>query len=154
MEKPAQHQRRLDQADKVLARLAMLIAFALDLADAKAMTNQRAEIDSTHDHLAPRLAGPQLDAMLRAELFERLGLDQSDVACVAIVEVAISLETPSRMSDRRGHLVRLLTVHAGQEDRFDFAARFTHHALLSPHHAARLPCDRGQHDQPRGRVFG
>src|SRR5256885_9954257 len=74
------HDARLGEALEVRAGLAQLDPDALHLSDQEALAHERIEARAARDDLAPALARAELDAVLRGERLERLGLDQGDVA--------------------------------------------------------------------------
>lgn len=50
-----------DEASQVVARLAALLAFALDLADRKPTADEVTEVDAANEDLASRIAGSRSD---------------------------------------------------------------------------------------------
>ena len=67
------------QALEVVAGLAQLDPFALDLADPKALAHQVVQPDSAGEDIAARFRRGQLDPLLGLQRLQRLGLDQREV---------------------------------------------------------------------------
>jgi len=110
-----------DHAREVIAGLAPLLAFALDLADVKALPDELSEVDAANNDLAPRVALVEHDAMLSVLPLDRLGLDQRDIARVRVIEMAIPFEPATSVSRHRLDLMGRLAVFGHQKDRFDAA---------------------------------
>src|SRR5438445_11538359 len=81
-----------DHAREVIAGLAPLLAFALDLADVKALPDELSELDAADNDLAPRVALVEHDAMLSVLPLDRLALDQRALARARVTEMAIPFE--------------------------------------------------------------
>jgi hypothetical protein len=64
VEQAAKHERRIDRPDQILARLASLFAFAFDVADLKAASDEITEVDPADNDLPPGFAASQIDAVL------------------------------------------------------------------------------------------
>src|SRR5689334_1930769 len=87
------------QALEVRARLAEALAEARDVADAKALPDERVEVDAAGHHVPARLLGGEALARERQRV-EHLGLDQGEVVAAAVgvrerpaaVEVAVALQ--------------------------------------------------------------
>src|SRR3989454_7788024 len=103
MQEALEHHLCADELRQVVARLASLFAFALELANLKAPADEIAKVDATHQHLASSQARVEVEAVLGCLALQPFGLDQGDVAGVGvfIAEVAVALEALSRMADRR-----------------------------------------------------
>ena len=95
----------LGQLLQVAARVAQPPAHALRLAHREAAADQVVERDAACHDVAPRLRGRQLDPGVRAQAFDRLHLDQRDVAALAarvvreraaVVEVPVALDPLAR----------------------------------------------------------
>src|SRR5215212_2631205 len=100
MHEAAQHA-RLGHLLQVVAGLAELDADAVGLADGEAPPDQRIEVDSAREHVAARLGTAQLDAVLLVQALERFGLDERDVAALALLargvgEVAVAQQALAR----------------------------------------------------------
>ena len=97
-----EHDLRADELRQVVARLASLFAFALELANLKAPADEIAKVDAAHQHLASSHARVEVEAVLGRLALQPFGLDQGDVAGVGVVitEVAVALEAFSGMADR------------------------------------------------------
>jgi hypothetical protein len=124
-----------EESDEVLARLAMLFALSLDLADAKAATDEVGEVNVPDVHLTSRLSGPKGDPMLGLQLFERLRFDQRDVARLGVVEVAVPFEASAGVCHNRRHLMRQDAHGPGEKNRFDVAFLLAHVSprIVCPH---------------------
>src|SRR2546425_10474418 len=103
MQEALKHDLCADELRQVVARLASLFAFALELANLKAPADEIAKVDPAHQHLASSQARVELEAVLGRLALKPFGFDQGDVARVrvGVAEVAISLEALAGMADRR-----------------------------------------------------
>jgi len=98
-----EHDLRADELRQVVARLASLFAFALELAHLKAPADEIAQVGAAHQYLASSQGRVEIEAVLGGLTLQPFGFDQGDVARVGVViaEVAVALEAFSGMADRR-----------------------------------------------------
>src|SRR6478735_8946701 len=87
VDEAAQHT-RLSEFLEVAAGVAELGHDRLDLADADAVAQEIVQRDPARHHVAADLAGLQLDAGVRLQILDRLGLEQRDV----LVAVAVAVD--------------------------------------------------------------
>ena len=120
MQEALEHDLCADELRQVVARLASLFAFALELANLKAPADEIAKVDSAHQHLASSQARLEVEAVLGRLALKPFGLDQGDVAGVGVViaEVAISLEALAGMSNRRLDRMGRFSVDCREINRF------------------------------------
>ena len=64
VEQTFQHHLRSDELREVVARFTSLLAFAFDLANLKAMSDEGCQVDAADQHLPARLRGRKLELML------------------------------------------------------------------------------------------
>src|SRR5262249_47134100 len=96
---------------QVSAGLAELDAEALDLPDVERLATERVAVDPTGHDFAARLARLDRDPVPPSHGFDRLCGDQregSTSRCVAVVEVAIPLETAPGVYTNGVHRLRQL----------------------------------------------
>ena len=103
----------------MVARLASLFAFALELAHLEAPADEIAEVDAPHQYLASSQSRVEIEAVLRL-ILKPFGFDQGDVARVGVgvAEVAISLEALAGMSNRRLDRMGRFSVDCREINRF------------------------------------
>jgi hypothetical protein len=130
MEQSLEHDLRVDELGQVIAGLAPLLAFALQLADRELTADEVAEVDTANEHLPAGVCRIHLESLLRALLLECLGFDEGDIAGIRVAEVAIVLEAFACMPHSDLDLVRLLPVRACQVNRLDFAYFCAHFRRL------------------------
>ena len=92
---------------QVRARLAELDAAALDVADAKALADERVQAHAARRELTARLARRELDAVLGGELLELLALDQRQVLLGRGARLELAIAAKSCAGDRLDALDRV-----------------------------------------------
>src|SRR2546422_5991659 len=120
MQEALKHDLCADELRQVVARLASLFAFALELANLKAPADEIAKVDATHQHLASSQARVEVESVLGRLALQPFGLDQGDVAGVGVViaEVAVALEAHAGLPDRRLDRMRRFAVDRREINRF------------------------------------
>jgi hypothetical protein len=104
VEEPAEDQGGADQAGQVLARLAALVALALDLAHAKALPNEGGQVDAAHVHLAAGPTAAQVESVLGPHALHYLDFNQGYVAGVRLIEVAVAFQASAGVGHRNRNL--------------------------------------------------
>ncbi|TMF51643.1 MAG: hypothetical protein E6H95_08810 [Chloroflexi bacterium] len=115
-----EHDLRADELRQVVARLASLFAFALELAHLEAPADEIAEVDAPHQYLASSQSRVEIEAVLRGLILKPFGFDQGDVARVGVgvAEVPISLEALAGMPKRRLDRMGRFSVDCREINRF------------------------------------
>ena len=119
MQQTLEHDLRADELRQVVARLASLFAFALELAHLEAPADEIAEVDAPHQYLASSQSRVEIEAVLRL-ILKPFGFDQGDVARVGVgvAEVPISLEALAGMPKRRLDRMGRFSVDCREINRF------------------------------------
>jgi len=103
-----EHDLRADELRQVVARLASLFAFALELAHLEAPADEIAEVDAPHQYLASSQSRVEIEAVLRGLILKPFG----------VAEVPISLEALAGMPKRRLDRMGRFSVDCREINRF------------------------------------
>ena len=126
MEQTPKNDRCLDHTGEVIAWLAAFLAFALQLADAKAAADEVPKVCPTYNQLPAGVAGRQIDSVIGPHLLDRLGFDQRDVAGVLVIVMTVALESTSRMRHGDRDRTGWAAMHVRKKYRLDSSLALAH----------------------------